>query len=196
MKVSAFMVQAKDVVTVDPLDTIRRAMDLMLEHKIGAVVVLVTGTYHVPIGIVTKTDLLKAYHDNLTLDHAVKEIMTRDLLTCSETMNRDQAAAILEKNKNHHAIVVDDNQHFKGLVTAWDITVECARDDRAWPWNRSEDGKVHKPIETNPRQPASEDTLGTSPTSSMIHPNSHPVMRPSQMGDSFRAYIDNLGYFD
>lgn len=190
MRVSGFMIPSKDVATVDPSDSIRKAMDLMLERNVGAVVVLVTGTYHVPIGIVTKTDLLKAYHDNLTVDHAVKEIMTKDLLTCSETMSRDQAAAVLERNKNHHAIVVDENQHFKGLVTAWDITVECARDDRAWPWNRHEDGKAHRVDEP------SAASMATSPTSSMIHPNSRPVVRRSQMGDSFRAYIDNLGYFD
>jgi CBS domain-containing protein len=188
MHVSGFMVPAEKVFTVAPTDTIRQAMDLMLEHKIGAVVVLVTGTYHVPIGIITKTDLLKAYHDNLTLDHPVKEIMTKDLATCTETMSRDQAARILERNQNHHAIVVDKSQHFRGLVSTWDITSECAKDDRAWPWNRSEDGRFHKPDEVQ--------ELGTSPTHVTETMNERPVARHSQMGDSFRSYIDNLGYFD
>jgi CBS domain-containing protein len=193
MQLSAFMVPAEKVITVSPNDTIKMAMDLMVEHNIGAIVVLVTGTYHVPIGIVTKTDLVKACHDNVTLNLPVKEIMSHNLATCVETMSRDQAARVLEKNKNHHALVVDKNCHFKGLISLWDITVECAKDDRAWPWNRSEDGKFHKP---------NENIVGTSPTSTTmdITPvadrNVRPITRRSQMGDSFRGYVDTLGYFD
>ena len=124
MHVSGFMVPADKVITVGPDDTIKKAMDLMLERKIGTVVVLVTGTYHVPIGIVTKTDLVNAYHDNLTLDHPVKEIMAKDLVTVDATMSRDQAARIMEAKKNHHALVVDKNMHFQGMISSWDITAE------------------------------------------------------------------------
>ena len=192
MRVAAFMIPAKDVVTVGPEESIRKCMDLMLAKKIGAVVVLIhTDQYHCPIGIVTKTDILRAYHDNVRTYQPVKDIMSKNLDICTEDMNRDQAARVLEKNKNHHAIVVDSNDHFQGLVSSWDITVECAKDDRAWPWNRSEDGKFHKPSEA-----ADTDILGTSPTSSLLHPNSRPVTSRGQMGDSFRAYVDNLGYFD
>ena len=202
MHVKAFMVPEDKVVTVSPTDTIKTAMDLMLEHNIGAVVVLVTGTYHVPIGIVTKTDLMQAYHDNLALNHPVKEIMASNLATVTETMSRDQAARVLERNKNHHALVVDKNSHFKGLISSWDITVECAKDDRAWPWNRSDDGRFHKPNEV----PAADEavTHEGSPRSSMVlmdvdaqgQRNVRPVTRQSQWGDSFRSYVDTLNYFD
>jgi CBS domain-containing protein len=53
MQISAFMVPAEKVITVSPTDTIQQAMDQMVKHKVGAIVVLVTGNYHVPIGIVT-----------------------------------------------------------------------------------------------------------------------------------------------
>ena len=189
MHVAGFMVPAEKVATCDPTDTIKTALDIMIEKKIGSVVVLVTGTYHVPIGIVTKSDVVKAYHDNLTLDHPVKEIMTKDLETVNMNDSRDQAAKVLEKSQHHHALVVDKNNHFQGLISSWDIASECAKDDRAWPWNRSTDGKFHKPNE--------EQVVG-SPTSTAEDSllNIRPIQRPSHMGDSFRAYIDNLGYFD
>jgi CBS domain-containing protein len=186
MQVSTFMKPADKVITVEPTDSIRQAMDLMLAHKIGAIVVLVTGTYHVPIGIITKTDLVHAYSKNLTLDHPVREVMSKDLLTCTETMSRDRAAGLMEKNKTHHMIVVEEGtQHFRGMVSSWDITVECARDDRAWPWNRSKDGRFHKP---------DEKLAATSPTISTTAgvKNERPVVRRSQMGDSFRNYVDLL----
>jgi CBS domain-containing protein len=193
MRVSGFMVPKEKVLTCSPTDSTRVAMDLMLDSKVGAIVVLVTGRYHAPIGIVTKTDMLNAFKDGLTLDEPVKNIMSKDLQTCLTTMNRDQVARVFVRNKNHHAIVVDENQQFQGLVSSWDIAKECAADDRSWPWNRSEDGRFHKPF---------EEILGSSPTPPVGEThisNVRPVPRRSKMGDSFRGYIDQLledPYFD
>lgn len=195
------MKPADQVITVSPKDTIRKAMDLMLQHKVGCVVVVVVvadknGTNDVsmtiPVGIVTKTDLVKAYHDELTtIDHEVQEIMTKDenLIVCYENSSRDEAARILERSHHHHAIVIDPvTKNFLGLVSSWDIASECAKDDRAWPWNRSEDGKVHKLVESK-----TEATMSVSPKSAFYHPTAG---GEPKLGDSFREYIDNLGYFD
>ena len=183
MKVSEFMKPADKVISVAPTDSIRQAMDLMMAHKVGAVLVLITGTYHVPIGIVTKTDLVDAYSKNLTLDHQVQEIMSKDLLTCTMNMPKDKAASLMEKNQKHHMVVVEDGtQHFRGLISSWDICAETAKDDKAWPWNRSQDGRFHKPDE----HPVSPYISTTAPK------NERPVVRRSEMGDSFRAYIDHL----
>jgi CBS domain-containing protein len=91
------MVPVDKVVTCKQTDTIKTVMDLMLEHNIGAVVVPNSPDH--PIGIITKTDIVKAYHDNVTLDHKAQEIMQTGLEACNENMNRDQAAHILERNK-------------------------------------------------------------------------------------------------
>lgn len=144
MRVSGFMVPADKVICCDPKDTISQVMGVLLEHRIGAVIVLQSG---VPVGIVTKTNFLEAYRDNVALDQAVEGIMSKQLETCVDTMSRDQAAHVLERNKNHHVIVLNKTGGFEGLISAWDIAVECAKDDRAWPWNRSEDGVFHNPNE-------------------------------------------------
>jgi CBS domain-containing protein len=198
MIVGGFMVPAEKVATCLPTDTIKQAMDTMLEKKVGSVVVLsmtnayhmqvgMTNAYHMPVGIVTNTDFVSAYKQGLTLDHAVKEIMSKNLQTCDINLSIDGAAALLERNKTHHAIVVDGNKHFQGLISSWDIASECAKDNKAFPWNRSPDGRFHKPDEK-------VDLLATSPTSTAE--NVRPGMHSGQMGDSFRAYVDNLGYFD
>lgn len=159
MHVSGFMIPAEKVVAVSPDDTVRAVMDAMLENKIGSVIVIkkekkkpkdgeekhVETLLPMPVGIITKSDILKAYQGRLGVDARYETIMSKDdLATCSPNMTRDQAARILEKTHHHHIIVVDDqHEHFLGLVSSWDITVECAKDDRAWPWIRSQDGKVH-----------------------------------------------------
>lgn len=184
------MVPAGKVVTLDPKDSIRKALDLMMEKKIGAIVVITQKTPLAisPLGIVTKTDLVSAYKNGLTLDHPVEEIMSKNMGTCLDTMDRDQAAKVLEDNKNHHAIVVNKDGDFLGLISSWDITVEVARDHRAWPWNRPEDGHFG-----GKNQPTD---LGTSPTSTAEEAHIHNAKRDSHIGDSFRAMIDNLGYVD
>ena len=40
------------------------------------------------------------------------------------------------------ALVVDEYGKEVGLISALDIASEVAKDARAWPWNRHEDGKV------------------------------------------------------
>lgn len=163
----------------------------MLERKIGAIVVLQNGF---PVGIVGQTNLLQAYHDDLTLDHTVEEIMSTKLETCVETMSRDQAAHIMECTKNHHVIVLNKEGEFRGLLSSWDIAVECAKDGRAWPWNRPEDGVFHNP---NTKKNVM-DTTGTSPTSAAdeAHISNLRQGESSKRESSFRDYIDHLGYFD
>ena len=153
MKVAGCMVPAEKAITVSPWDSISTVMDLMLEHNIGAVVVVrleesregsELATFHRACGIITKTDVIAAYKNTyIGIDYPCHHIMSSHLATCTPQMSRDQAARIMELHKNHHAIVVDDEQRFVGVLSSWDITAECARDHRAWPWNRSEDGKFH-----------------------------------------------------
>ena len=187
MHVSGFMVPAEKVATCGPRDTIKQAMDAMLEKKVGSVVVVLAGrrlhgAYHVPVGLVTKTDLVSAYKQGLTLDHAVKEIMSKDIQTCDINLSRDGAAALLERNKTHHAIVVDGNKHFEGLISSLDIASECAKDNKAFPWNRSPDGRFHKPDEK-------VELSTTSPTTITAENVGEPVMRPGPC-------VDDLEYID
>jgi CBS domain-containing protein len=212
MRVKGFMTSAEKLITVKPDDTIQKAINLMMEHKVSSVVVLTPAENEemiIPMGIVTKTDLISAYQQNISPIHnEVQEIMTKaeDLVHCHPNQDRDEAARILERSKNHHALVMEPTTNqFLGIVSSWDITAECARDDRAWPWNRSEDGRFHPPTEiTTPASTATAPTTTTttelplpptttSPKSAVYHPTNG---GDPKVGDSFRDYVDNLGFFD
>ena len=165
MHVGLFMVPAERVATCGPTDTIKQAMDAMLEKKVDSVVVLVgrlNHAYHVPVGLVTKTDLVSLYKQGLTLDHAVTEIMSKDVHRCDINLSLGGAAALLERNNAQHAIVVDGNSHFQGLITSWDIASECEKDVNALPWYHSPDGRFHKPDENV------DISTATSPTSTAL----------------------------
>lgn len=140
MRVSTFMVPFDKVVKCSESDSIEKALDLLLEKKISAVVVVAHGG--IPCGIVTKTDFVAAYRAGINVSEKVSRIMIRELDTLNEMEHRDRAAALFEKQGRHHALVVNAAGAFVGLISAWDIAAECARDGRAWPWTRTPDGKI------------------------------------------------------
>ena len=210
MKVSGFMVPAETVVCVSPMHNVRKVMDLMLENKIGALVVIDRSQYNnnsndettkklpMPCGIITKSDIMKAYKNLVRLDDPCSKIMTKgDLQTCTPAMSRDRAARILEHTHHHHLIVVDNDKEktkseFLGLLSSWDITSECAKDDRAWPFLRSEDGKFHgasPQLEklTAARHQHPQQRRATSPDQAEDHPTiAH------HEHDEFTTYMDDL----
>lgn len=138
MIIHKFMTPCDKIVQCYPTDTIEKALDITLTNpNVGAVFVLhPSGNKHIPIGIVTKTDLLDAYKKGLSLDSPVQGIMGRMIETISETASLHDAASHFERTQHHHVFVVNADNQFVGVLSVWDVSLEKARDDRAWPWNR------------------------------------------------------------
>ena len=200
------MVPASKVVVVAPTDSVRKVMDLMFVNKIGAMVVLDRvaprnlddnnttsddAKLPVPLGIITKSDIMKAYQNMIKLDDPCEKIMFKgELQTCTPDTSRDRAARVLEATHNHHLIVVDHaHSEFLGLISSWDITSECAKDDRAWPFLRSEDGKFHGTPKQQQRvkKRAHQQERAASPHNAEEHPTiAH------HEHDEFTTYMDDL----
>lgn len=189
------MIPATKVVAVKPKDTVRIVLDLMLVNEIGALVVLDQTAPRnlddksdvklpIPIGIITKSDVVMAYQNMVKLDDPCAKIMFKgEMQTCTVDMSRDRAARVLESTHNHHLIVVDpSHKEFLGLISSWDITSECAKDDRAWPFLRSEDGKFHgSPVMQKRAERAA----------SPQHAEDHPTISHHEH-DEFTTYMDDL----
>ena len=140
MKISKFMTPASDVVSCKPGDTLREALTTIVEKKIGAVVVLdYDEAEHIgtkPLGLLTKSDFAEAYLKGVSLETPVKEFMSQILSCLNQNTSKDAAAKFLEKEFKHHAIVVNDDGNFVGLISSWDVVADTAEEARAWPWNR------------------------------------------------------------
>ena len=140
MKVANFMVPRNKVVTCGPDDSLETAIQLMLEHVVGSVIVMPTGLDQKPVGIVTKTDLIRGWSNGLDAKKdTVQAVMGTKYETVLDTSPVGLAAEHFEKTKHRHAFVIDANDNFVGIVTSYDIAVETARDNRSWPYvNRDE----------------------------------------------------------
>ncbi|GAX17572.1 hypothetical protein FisN_18Hh223 [Fistulifera solaris] len=141
MHVTGFMTPATKVFSCFDDSPIDRALTLMLNEKISSVVVI--NRENQAVGIVTKTDLASSYHRGIDLQQPVSQIMSSELYTVRETDSRDTVADLFQKKHINHAVVLNNEGIFVGLVSSWDVAAECARDAKAWPWIRSDDGRIH-----------------------------------------------------
>ena len=106
-----------DPVTIKKGSTVRDALALMAEYKIGGIPVVDDNRYLV--GIVTNRDL----RFELDINKRIDEVMTKDnLVTTNQSTDLEAAAQILQKHKIEKLPVVDKDNKLIGLVTYKDIT--------------------------------------------------------------------------
>ena len=183
MRVSGFMKPADKVVTAASTDSVRQVMQSMLSNKISSVVVKDESE---PLGIITKSDLMKAYHDGVCIDDPCSTIMTTadKLETVNLNEDKDKVASILESTHHHHILVVDDKSQFVGLVSSWDISAEDAKDSRAWPYLRGDDGEIDVKVATGARDPRAP------PPEAPFDPDMPTTIENHQ--HDFKTYMDDL----
>ena len=106
-----------DPVTIKRGSTVKDALDLMAEYKIGGIPVVDDEGYLV--GIVTNRDL--RFERDLT--KRIDAVMTKDnLVTTGPNTDMETAAEILQAHKIEKLPVVDKDNKLVGLITYKDIT--------------------------------------------------------------------------
>jgi acetoin utilization protein AcuB len=120
---------SKEVISVDPDDSMQQAVNLMKDHDIRLLPVIKDRKL---VGVLSDGDLKKASATStVALDvrdlmyrafkTKIRDIMTRDPITiqCDQTV--DEAAQVLLKNKISGAPVVDHKAAVVGVITKSDI---------------------------------------------------------------------------
>jgi CBS domain-containing protein len=116
----------KEVVTVRPGDTLARAIGLMDEKGVGAVVVVEDQR---PVGIITDRDVAIA----LGARGSAREAPVQDVMTCPvTTMRQDEGVFRATQHMMRHALrrvpVVDSVGRLAGLVTLDDLLILLTRE--------------------------------------------------------------------
>jgi CBS domain-containing protein len=115
----------KEVVTVDPADTIGEAAEKMIDARIGAVLVSDFGSV---IGILTERDVLRAVaHRTHSSEARVRQWMTREVVTVPPSMDADEAARTMLERNFRHLPVLDDGRPV-GIVSMRDLAREAITD--------------------------------------------------------------------
>jgi len=109
-----------DVISIDPTATLDTAVKTLAEHKIGALLVL--GTDRRVIGILSERDIVRALaaRGAGVLAEPLAQVMTRKVVTCSES---DSVGVLMERmttGKFRHLPVIEDERVI-GVVSIGDV---------------------------------------------------------------------------
>ena len=112
--------KGREVVTIDPAESLAQAIRLLAEKRIGAAIVL--GADRRIAGIISERDIVRALaaRGAAVLDEPISGTMTRKVVTCNEN---ETVASIMERmtaGKFRHVPVVDQGR-LVGLVSIGDI---------------------------------------------------------------------------
>jgi CBS domain-containing protein len=109
-----------DVVTVKPDDTVARLLELLAEHRIGALVVSADGASIE--GIVSERDVVRQLHHRgpEILSVTVSQIMTTSVETCDlDADTQDLAQQMTDRRIRHIPVVHEGRLH--GIVSIGDV---------------------------------------------------------------------------
>jgi CBS domain-containing protein len=112
--------KGRDVVTVEPNATLKSAVALLADKRIGAVLIL--GVDDRVAGILSERDFVRALAERgaSALGEPVSQVMTRKVSTCTEG---ETISAIMERmtdGKFRHVPVVDQGR-LVGMVSIGDV---------------------------------------------------------------------------
>ena len=112
--------KTKPIATVRPDDTVKRAMELMLERDIGAVLVVEGSKL---VGIFTERDCL---HKISALDvnptqTPVRAVMTEKVRFVTPDLEISQGLALMTERFFRHLPVLDEQQNILGIVSIGDL---------------------------------------------------------------------------
>jgi CBS domain-containing protein len=141
-----------DVVTINPQDTLREALDVMVENHVSALPV-VDSRLHC-LGVISVTDLLgltKELSDELNalatsgglnhellvqkleqsdvLTEQVQAWMSTDVFSVPVDASLRQAARQMLQHRVHRLVVLDNEQHVIGVVSTTDLLAAFANQE-------------------------------------------------------------------
>jgi len=122
MKISDIM--TRDVQTVAPDDTIRRAAQMMDELNVGALPVCDGGRL---VGVVTDRDItVRATSAGIAPDHCrVSEVMTDDPRTCYEDDPVMEVTRLMSGQQIRRVPVLDRDDRLVGIVSLGDLATDA-----------------------------------------------------------------------
>jgi CBS domain-containing protein len=113
------------VITIQPEQTVRQAVGLLIEHNIGALVV-VDGTHH-PVGILSERDIVRAVaRSERVFSEPVAALMTKNVIL---GLPHDDLASVghtMTERRIRHLPVMEDGK-LVGIVSIGDV-VKAQRD--------------------------------------------------------------------
>ncbi len=116
-------IMKEKVVSIDETKTIKDAVNMMNEARIGSIIITKDDT---PVGILTERDFVtKIAAEEIPLSTPLSEVMTKPLLVVGPNQTVWEAAEIM-KNMEIHRVAVQEGNKIIGMVTTTDLVKICS----------------------------------------------------------------------
>lgn len=124
--VKDYMVAKREIVSPD--DSVQSAIELMVEHDMGSVIV--EDDDGKVIGIFTERDMLRHYLDNQSkfLHLNVSEVMSSPVLTVTPETTVSEALGIMNEKNVRRLPVVDKKQKLIGFISWKELFTRFSKD--------------------------------------------------------------------
>jgi len=111
--------KGQNVVTVAPDCTVLEAARIMMQGRIGGVLVCENDKV---VGIFTERDVLRRVvaEQRVPAETRVSEVMSRELVTVTSATKLDDCSALMTQRRIRHLPVVDEND-LRGIITPGDL---------------------------------------------------------------------------
>jgi CBS domain-containing protein len=112
--------KGSDVITIEPTATLDTAVKTLAKHKIGALLVL--GPDRRVIGILSERDIVRVLAEQgaSVLEQPFAQVMTRKVVTCSQSDTVEVLMQRMTTGKFRHLPVVEQDQ-VVGVISIGDV---------------------------------------------------------------------------
>ena len=141
--VSRFM--SKKLITISPNSSVVEAARLMIENGISGLPVVEAEKV---VGIITKTDLIRFFAQEMRGRFRVKDLMTRDVITVKETDSVKKAAKIMKDKKISRLVVLGGDGRIVGVVTETDVAFVMPNYSRKFVIMDTDVGRASREVRT------------------------------------------------
>jgi CBS domain-containing protein len=113
-------VKGRTVATARTTDTVQDIASRLAQRKIGAIVIV--GDGGAVSGIISERDLIRviAQHGAKALQMSVTDVMTKDVVCCTEQTSVDEIMELMTRGRFRHLPVVEDGA-LVGIVSIGDV---------------------------------------------------------------------------
>lgn len=117
-RIYAYEIMSSPVYAIQPSKTIKAAANAMLRRNIGSLLVIENGKL---LGIITKTDLVRAFAERYEGKFKVSEFMHRRVPTTTPAHTVYHVITLMQDTGMGKVVVTDERNHVVGVLTKSDI---------------------------------------------------------------------------
>ncbi|MEX2501868.1 MAG: CBS domain-containing protein [Trueperaceae bacterium] len=112
--------KGSQIFSVAPDDTVLRALEVMADRNVGALLVLERGRL---AGILSERDYARKVilEGRASRDTLVREVMTSELVTVRPSVSVTQCMELMTDHRIRHLPVVDDGGALQGVLSVGDV---------------------------------------------------------------------------